>query len=107
MEAFDAGKVQKQFTTRAPVYDQVSAWVTDTGLLEAMVKRLEVPAESRLLDVCCGTGAVGGAFKGKVAKRVGLDLTPAMLEQAAMRLDECVQGSADQLPFEAGSFEVA
>ncbi|MBI4871743.1 MAG: methyltransferase domain-containing protein [Candidatus Riflebacteria bacterium] len=97
-------KIQEQFTKRAPIYDDVSAWIADEGMLEAIVDQCRVGHDAVLLDVCCGTGAVGGAFKGLVGRRVGLDLTAKMLETARERLDEVHQGSCEALPFPDASF---
>ncbi len=99
--------VQEQFTTRVPIYDRRSAWILDPGILRTMVEACDAPEDARLLDVCCGTGAVGEAFAGRVARREGLDLTPAMLEKARTRLDAVHQGSAYALPFEDASFDLA
>lgn len=99
-------KIQEQFTSRAPVYDEVSAWIVDTGMLAAIVGQCRVGREAELLDVCCGTGAIGGAFKGRVRRRVGIDLTQEMLEHARERLDEVYQGSCEKLPFADSSFDI-
>lgn len=99
-------KIQEQFTTRAPVYDDVSAWIVDNGMLAAIVGQCRVGREAELLDVCCGTGAIGGAFKGRVRRRVGIDLTQEMLERARPRLDEVYQGSCEKLPFADASFDI-
>lgn len=98
--------VQEQFAARSSIYDRVSAWIADPGLLGCFPKLCRAAANAALLDVCCGTGMVGGAFKGRVARRVGVDLSPAMLDRARARLDECRQGSAESLPFNDGSFDV-
>lgn len=99
-------KIQEQFSARAPIYDGSANWISDHGLLQAIVKACRAPASAHLLDVCCGTGRVGEAFAGRVARRVGLDLTEDMLEVARTRLDEVVQGSADRMPFADASFDV-
>lgn len=102
-----SGLVRKQFAARSPIYDRVSAWISDPGLLGCFTRLCRKPADAVLLDVCCGTGMVGGAFKGRVARRVGVDLSPAMLDRARARLDDCRQGSIERLPFEDASFDVA
>jgi ubiquinone/menaquinone biosynthesis C-methylase UbiE len=98
--------VQSQFSTRVPVYDRRSAWIMDPGLLAAIVGACTAPASAELLDVCCGTGAVVGAFAGRVRRRTGFDLTAAMLDQARPRADHVVQGDARALPFADASFDV-
>lgn len=98
--------VQAQFSTRVPLYDRRSAWILDTGITGAMVEAAQTHGDETLLDVCCGTGAVGAAFAGKVRRRVGVDLTPAMLDAARPRLDEVVQGDVRALPFPDASFDL-
>jgi DNA gyrase subunit B len=99
-------QIEKQFNTRASIYDGRSAWIMDAGMLDSIVAAAEVPRDATLLDVCCGTGAVGGAFKGRVARRTGIDLTPGMLDVARERLDEVVQGDVRKLPFDDGRFGI-
>lgn len=99
-------QIQQQFAARAPVYEEKATWITDAGLLGKMVEMARVGPEATLLDVCCGTGLVGAGFKGRVRRRVGLDLTAEMMEQARDRLDEWVQGSADHMPFVDGAFDI-
>ena len=98
--------VQAQFSTRVPIYDRRSAWILDTEIIGAMVAAAAIRGDETLLDVCCGTGAVGGAFAGAVRRRVGVDLTPAMLDAARPRLDEVVLGDARALPFPDASFDL-
>ncbi|MBI4865391.1 MAG: class I SAM-dependent methyltransferase [Candidatus Wallbacteria bacterium] len=97
--------IRAQFTARAPVYDDVSAWVTDPGMLAAIVGACQAPRTASLLDVCCGTGAVGGAFRGRVARVTGIDLTLEMLRRASVRLDAAAQASAIALPFADATFD--
>lgn len=99
-------QIQNQFTSRVPIYDRRSAWILDTSITGAMVEACKAPRDAQLLDVCCGTGAVGGAFAGRVGRRVGVDLTQAMLDTAKGRLDEVVQGDARALPFPDATFDV-
>ncbi|MBM3464709.1 MAG: methyltransferase domain-containing protein [Armatimonadetes bacterium] len=99
-------KVQTQFATRAPVYEEKAAWIPDPGLLNCFVDMCRTVPDAEVLDVCCGTGLVGAGFRGKVKRVVGLDLTAEMLEQAKPRLDEVKQGLADHMPFEDHVFDV-
>jgi len=99
-------EVQRQFAGRVGIYDRRSAWILDPGLLAAIVGAYRGGRDARLLDVCCGTGAVGGAFARHVGHRVGVDLTDAMLSQARTRMDEVHQADARHLPFADASFDV-
>jgi predicted TPR repeat methyltransferase len=38
-----------------------------------------------MLDLGCGTGLAGAAFRGSVGRMVGIDLSPAMIERAAAK----------------------
>lgn len=80
---------------------------------ENLAETANVRAGERVLDVACGAG--NGAIA--AARRtweptVGLDYVPALLERgreraAAERLDvEYVEGDAQEMPFEDGSFDV-
>lgn len=60
----------------------------------------------RMLDVCCGSGVVGGAFRGKVGEMIGLDITPEMVAIASTRLDRVDQGTVYELPYEDNSFDL-
>jgi SAM-dependent methyltransferase len=101
----DGENVVQHFTARAERYDRSSSWCTDDALLDLIFDSAEVSPKSRVLDIACGTGLVSARFKGRVAEVVGLDLTPAMAEQARERLDTFVAGSAHELPFADDSFD--
>ena len=65
-----------------------------------------------MLDVACGTGnaAIPAAAAG--GEVTGLDITPELFEDARRRAAEAgveiewVEGDAEDLPFEDGSFDV-
>lgn len=97
--------VTDHFTARAGHYDRSSRWCTDPALAAATVAAVAPEAHHRMLDVACGTGLVAKHFKGKVAELVGLDLTPAMFDQARPHVDRLVAGDATALPFEDASFD--
>lgn len=98
--------VVEHFTARADHYDHSSAWCTDDALA-AKVWELTAPAPSaRVLDVACGTGLVSRVFKGRVAEIVGVDITPAMYDQARPHLDRFVEGPGEALPFDDNTFDV-
>jgi SAM-dependent methyltransferase len=76
------------------------------------VRRLELKAGTRLLDVACGTGntAIPAAKAG--ATVTGIDIAPNLLEQArkraaAEKLDvRFEEGDAEELPYPDRSFDV-
>jgi DNA gyrase subunit B len=99
--------IQAQFSSRAPIYDGSANWIHDEGMLDLYVQLCQVPKDAVLLDVCTGTGQVGGHFRGRVGRIVGVDLTEGMLEKARTRLDEVVVGRAEALPFPDETFDIA
>ena len=96
----------EQFGIRSRNWHDSALWITDEELLEGHADLCRVGEESVALDVCCGTGVVGAAFRDKVARIVGLDLTPQMVERAQTQLDEVVRGTVYDLPFEDETFDL-
>jgi SAM-dependent methyltransferase len=90
-------------------YATVSQHIADVG--ERLVARVEVTPELRVLDVACGAGnaAIPAAKAG--ARVTGLDLAPNLLEAGRAQATaagveiEWVEGDAESLPFEDGSFD--
>jgi ubiquinone/menaquinone biosynthesis C-methylase UbiE len=77
-----------------------------------IIQRAKVWNGDRVLDVACGTGIIACRIAATGAKVTGLDLTPAMLEQAKKRAEAervsvtWVERSAESLPFPDGSFDL-
>jgi DNA gyrase subunit B len=93
-----------QFGERSKNWHESARWITDKGILETHALACRVPEDTIVLDTCCGSGVVGAAFRGRVAKIVGLDITPQMAALARERLDEVVLGDVYQIPFPEASF---
>jgi len=72
------------------------------------LRAVRVRPGDRVLDLGCGTGALGRGLAGR-ARVVGLDVSLGMLAQAERRSPSLrlVQGSAFALPFGDRSFEAA
>jgi SAM-dependent methyltransferase len=98
--------VVEHFTSRAGQYDRSSHWCTDPEMMRRIVELAAPQLTDIILDVACGTGLVSGAFRGKVAWVVGLDLTPAMSSQAFNRVDALVLSSAEFMPFRDEQFDL-
>ena len=61
---------------------------------------------ARVLEVGCGTGLILGRLARDASEAVGVDLSPGMLRSARQRGLNVVLGSAAQLPFADGSFDL-
>jgi SAM-dependent methyltransferase len=76
-----------------------------------LLARMAIAPGQRVLDVATGTGNVALKAAAAGADVVGLDLTPELLEVAQTRAAEqgltvdWVEGDAEALPFEDGSFD--
>jgi DNA gyrase subunit B len=97
---------RKQFGIRSKNWHDSCRWLTDDGLLRAHVEMCDVGPQARMLDVCCGSGIVGGSFTERVGYKVGLDITPEMRALAKTRLDEVREGSVYEMGFEDNSFDL-
>jgi ubiquinone/menaquinone biosynthesis C-methylase UbiE len=78
---------------------------------ESLCEAVDVEAGTRVLDVACGNGNAALAAARRGARVTGLDYVPALLERAKERASAerasiaFVEGDAERLPFEDGSFD--
>ena len=99
-------------------YDAAGATLSfgqDPRWRRAMVAQVRAGPRDRVLDVATGTGMVAAALVRRYGCTVvGLDQSPEMLAQAAVRLSanpdltariQLVRGEAESLPFERGEFD--
>lgn len=110
MDTRDA--IQQQFGAAAGRY-ATSSYHQVSPDLDAMLEAVACRGDERVLDVGTGTGHTALAFAPRVAEVVGVDFTPAMLEQARrlaaergvanVRFDE---GDAMALPYADASFDL-
>lgn len=90
-------------------YDTLSKLIADVG--ELLVERCGVERGLSVLDVACGTGNAALPAARAGAQVTGLDLVPELLERGRRKaadegLDiDWVEGDAEALPFENGSFD--
>ena len=106
----DQVKQRARATWAAGNYDRVAEQIWDVGA--KVVRRVGVSAGERVLDLACGTGnaAIPAAQAG--ADVIGLDLTPELFDAARARAAgagvevDWVEGDAEALPFDDGSFDV-
>ena len=93
-------------------YDGVADWYQGfrpeltPDELDALQRLLGV-GKGRCLDVGCGTGVSTAAVAELGWSAVGVDLSEDMLEIARGRGLDVIQGPADALPFDDGTFDAA
>src|SRR6267143_4253186 len=101
-----------QFTRQAVPFS-TAASIKDEAALRLIVESSGAGPDDTVLDVACGGGLVVCAFARTVRHATGIDLTPAMLEQA--RKNQATQGLTNvtwqhgdvrPLPFPDGSFSI-
>jgi SAM-dependent methyltransferase len=91
-------------------FDKVAQRILDVG--RDLVERVDIQPGERVLDVACGTGNATIPAAQRGAETTGLDITPELLEDARRNAAEAgveiewVEGDAEDLPFEDGSFDV-
>jgi ubiquinone/menaquinone biosynthesis C-methylase UbiE len=90
----------------AAQYDATFARAT-TPFIEALLDAAGITAGTTMLDVCCGTGLVTAAAAGRGARVVGLDFSPAMLNEARRAYPQLQfdAGDAEALPYADRSFD--
>lgn len=77
----------------------------EKALLAKMLRRF--PEARSVLEVGCGTGHFTRWLAGRGLEAFGVDLSPAMLAEAArLGTRRCAQGDARKLPFATGSFDL-
>ncbi len=77
------------------------------GVASALAAAASAAPDRRILDVACGPGAASEAAAERGADVVGIDISEAMVEEAARKVTGARfrQASAEELPFEEGSFD--
>ncbi len=79
---------------------------------ELLIEALDLHSTERVLDVATGSGNAALAAARRGCAVVGLDYVPTLLQRARRRAEaegleaEFVEGDAEALPFEDGSFDV-
>ena len=101
-----------QFTRQASPFS-AAAMITDEAALGMIVEAAQATSNDMILDVACGPGLVVCAFAPHVRTAMGIDVTPAMLDQARQLAGKrraanvaWHQGDAYSLPYSDGSFTV-
>jgi SAM-dependent methyltransferase len=91
-------------------YQGITETVTD--IHEVVIERLDPRPGQRFLDLACGTGAVAERAAAAGAEVVGVDIAPALIEQARARAGErglaieYLVGDAEALGLDSASFDL-
>jgi SAM-dependent methyltransferase len=91
-------------------YQGVTETIAD--IHQAVIERLQPQPGQRLLDLACGTGAVAELAAAVGAEVVGVDIAPALIDQARQRAAErgleidYRVGDAEALELEDASFDL-
>lgn len=90
----------------APGYDTRAGKMT-TSVIDPMLAAVEARPGMRLLDVCGGPGYTAGAAALRGLQAVGVDIAPAMVDEAQWRFPEAkfYEGDAENLDFPDTSFD--
>jgi ubiquinone/menaquinone biosynthesis C-methylase UbiE len=106
-------RILDQFTRQAVPFAQAQA-IRNQEALDFIVHMAEAGPNDTSLDVACGPGLLACAFARVVRHAVGIDLTPAMLEQARKTQAEqglknvtWQQGDVNSLPYPDAHFSIA
>lgn len=112
MQSAHNQSIIEQFTQQAIPFTQVAGH-SQQDALKLLLEVSGVTAQDSVLDVACGPGLVACEFAKHAKQVTGIDLTPAMIEQAAQR--QQAQGLANltwqvgdvtKLPYADASFSM-
>jgi len=99
---------QSGWTQKASAYDEHFAKIADQAI-EPILNSVGDVARRDVLDICCGTGTLAGAFAARGGRVTGIDFAPTMIEIARSKVGgaDFQVGDAEALPFPHQSFDVA
>jgi ubiquinone/menaquinone biosynthesis C-methylase UbiE len=104
--------VISQFSKQAIPFSQLSQHSNQYGL-DLMLELCNPNQNDTVLDIACGTGIISCEFARKVSHVTGIDLTPAMIEQAKLLQKEKQLnnmtwdiGDVSNLPYYDNSFSI-
>ena len=106
---FAAIKQRQQATWASGDYHMIGTQILLSS--ELLIEALDVHAGERVLDVATGSGNAALAAARRGCSVVGLDYVPDLLERARIRAAaegvtaDFIEGDAEALPFEDGSFD--
>jgi ubiquinone/menaquinone biosynthesis C-methylase UbiE len=111
-EADHQGLILDQFTRQAALFS-TAAPITNEDALRMIVDAAQAGPDDTVLDLACGGGIVVCAFAPHVRRATGIDMTPAMLEEARKLAAEKRLSNVDwrlgdvtALPYPDGAFTI-
>jgi SAM-dependent methyltransferase len=103
--------IRAEFTHQSRSFAE-SAEMSSAQTLDVLAELVPEDSKTRWLDVACGPGVVSRALAARVGTVSGVDLTPAMVEEAERKAREegldnvsFLLGDATALDFTDGSFD--
>ena len=106
----DSLKTRLKETWMAGDYDRFSRYMEQGARI--FYEQLDIPAGCQLLDVACGSGQVALWAARDGVNATGVDIAPNLIQRAQARAKaeglnaRFMEGDAEALPFEDGSFDV-
>ncbi|HEY1797422.1 MAG TPA: methyltransferase domain-containing protein [Stellaceae bacterium] len=104
--------IRDQFTRQARAFN-TAAPIANEAALEMVVDAARPGPDDTVLDVACGGGLVARALAPHVRHATGIDVTPAMLDEARQAAAtqglgnvSWDQGDVTRLPYDDGSFSI-
>ncbi|HEY3930293.1 MAG TPA: methyltransferase domain-containing protein [Candidatus Koribacter sp.] len=104
--------IRDQFTYQAAAYASAQP-IRNEEILNRIVAACDPHADDTVLDVACGPGILTCALAAKAKHATGIDLTPAMLDQARKLQREhnlanltWLEGDVTHLPFADATFSL-
>jgi ubiquinone/menaquinone biosynthesis C-methylase UbiE len=104
--------IRDQFTRQARAFNN-AAPIANEAALKMIIDAAKPGPNDTVLDIACGGGLIARAFASQVRHVTGIDVTPAMLDQArqaaaAQGLTNLSwdQGDVTRLPYADGSFSI-
>lgn len=105
-----ADAIRDQFTFQAAAYAKAPT-ITNEAVLQRILAAVQPTPGDEVLDVACGPGILTCALARTVRHTTGIDLTPAMLDQARQLQSEqqlknmlWFEGDVTRLPFPDATF---
>jgi demethylmenaquinone methyltransferase/2-methoxy-6-polyprenyl-1,4-benzoquinol methylase len=95
------------------LYDRISAIAAlsvggEARFRQLSLQNLTIPADTKVLDLCCGSGQATSVLVQRSKDVTGLDASPLSLERAKKNVPQAqyVEGLAEEMPFADNLFDL-